>query len=286
MPIVRLTWSTAVTSPNCFVTSSRTMWPSASVANFIRSYGFDGPRRVLLVARDGKQGPTDEPAPDHGGRAPPADPRRRSAGRSRARGLTALRLADVADEAGVSVGTIQHYFGTRERLLLETFAFETERALERWRLGRAQRHERLGTGARADRDRAPSADVPGALDALAAVLGGLRARSEAAARDGRGLRPLARSVPARDRGRGRVRRVRPGARRRTRSSTGPSHSSTGSRCRSSSSTGHEPRAHARAPRREPRGRPGSVAQSEPRSGESAARAPRSPRARALASSGT
>lgn len=48
------------------------------------------------------------------------------------RGLTALRLADVADEAGVSVGTIQHYFGTRERLLLETFAFETERSLERW----------------------------------------------------------------------------------------------------------------------------------------------------------
>ena len=48
------------------------------------------------------------------------------------RGLTALRLADVADEAGVSVGTIQHYFGTRERLLLETFAFETERSLKRW----------------------------------------------------------------------------------------------------------------------------------------------------------
>ena len=32
LPIFRLTWSTAVTSPNCFVTSSRTMWPSASVA--------------------------------------------------------------------------------------------------------------------------------------------------------------------------------------------------------------------------------------------------------------
>jgi AcrR family transcriptional regulator len=48
------------------------------------------------------------------------------------RGLTALRLADVAVEAGVSVGTVQHYFGTRERLLMETFAFETERAFERW----------------------------------------------------------------------------------------------------------------------------------------------------------
>jgi AcrR family transcriptional regulator len=48
------------------------------------------------------------------------------------RGLTALRLADVAVEAGLSVGTIQYYFGTRERLLMETFAFETERASDRW----------------------------------------------------------------------------------------------------------------------------------------------------------
>ena len=52
-----------------------------------------------------------------------------------------LRLADVAAEAGVSVGTIQHYFGTRERLL-ETFAFETERSLERWLSA-----EHNGTGA-------------------------------------------------------------------------------------------------------------------------------------------
>jgi AcrR family transcriptional regulator len=48
------------------------------------------------------------------------------------RGLTGLRLADVASEAGVSIGTIQHYFGTRQRLLLETFTFETERSLDRW----------------------------------------------------------------------------------------------------------------------------------------------------------
>jgi AcrR family transcriptional regulator len=58
------------------------------------------------------------------------------------RGITGLRLADVAEEAGVSVGTIQHYFGTRERLLLETFAFETERSLERWLSA-----EHNGTGA-------------------------------------------------------------------------------------------------------------------------------------------
>lgn len=48
------------------------------------------------------------------------------------RGLTGLRLAEVADEAGLSVGSIQHYFGTRDRLLIESFAYETERAVERW----------------------------------------------------------------------------------------------------------------------------------------------------------
>jgi AcrR family transcriptional regulator len=49
-----------------------------------------------------------------------------------ARGLTGMRLADVAKEAGVSIGTVQHYFGRRERLLMETFAYEAERSLERW----------------------------------------------------------------------------------------------------------------------------------------------------------
>jgi AcrR family transcriptional regulator len=48
------------------------------------------------------------------------------------RGITGLRLSDVADEAGVSVGTVQHYFGTRECLLMETFQYETNRAVERW----------------------------------------------------------------------------------------------------------------------------------------------------------
>ena len=48
------------------------------------------------------------------------------------RGITGLRLADVATEAGVSVGTVQHYFKTRERLLMETFRYETNRAVERW----------------------------------------------------------------------------------------------------------------------------------------------------------
>jgi AcrR family transcriptional regulator len=48
------------------------------------------------------------------------------------RGVTGLRLADVAAEAGVSIGTIQHYFGTRQRLLKEAFAFETQRSVDRW----------------------------------------------------------------------------------------------------------------------------------------------------------
>jgi AcrR family transcriptional regulator len=48
------------------------------------------------------------------------------------RGVTGLRLADVAEEAGLSVGSIQHYFGTRDRLLVQTFARESERATERW----------------------------------------------------------------------------------------------------------------------------------------------------------
>jgi AcrR family transcriptional regulator len=48
------------------------------------------------------------------------------------RGITGLRLADVAREAGVSVGTVQHYFGRRETLLMETFAFVSQRAVDRW----------------------------------------------------------------------------------------------------------------------------------------------------------
>ncbi len=48
------------------------------------------------------------------------------------RGLDGTRLSDVAAEAGVSVGAIQHYFGTRERLLMQAFAYETGQAVERW----------------------------------------------------------------------------------------------------------------------------------------------------------
>ena len=49
-----------------------------------------------------------------------------------ARGLDGTRLSDVAEEAGVSVGTVQHYFHSRSRLLMEAFAFVNGRAQERW----------------------------------------------------------------------------------------------------------------------------------------------------------
>lgn len=49
-----------------------------------------------------------------------------------ARGLDGTRLADVAAEAGLSVGAVQHHFGSRRRLLLEAFAHERRLAIERW----------------------------------------------------------------------------------------------------------------------------------------------------------
>lgn len=50
-----------------------------------------------------------------------------------ANGVDSTRLADVADEAGVSVGLIQHYFRTKERLVLETFRAAIEENREAWR---------------------------------------------------------------------------------------------------------------------------------------------------------
>lgn len=48
------------------------------------------------------------------------------------RGVDRARLADVAEEAGVSLGLVQHYFRTRERLLIETFRREQERISQIW----------------------------------------------------------------------------------------------------------------------------------------------------------
>jgi AcrR family transcriptional regulator len=48
------------------------------------------------------------------------------------RGVDRARLADVAEQAGVSLGLVQHYFRTRERLLVETFRREQERISAIW----------------------------------------------------------------------------------------------------------------------------------------------------------
>jgi len=49
-----------------------------------------------------------------------------------ARGFERLRLADVASEAGVSVGTVQHYFRSREALVAATFRHFNDDAVARW----------------------------------------------------------------------------------------------------------------------------------------------------------
>jgi AcrR family transcriptional regulator len=47
-------------------------------------------------------------------------------------GVERSRLRDVADAAGVSIGTVQHYFDTRDRLIAELFDWSSERRLNAW----------------------------------------------------------------------------------------------------------------------------------------------------------
>jgi AcrR family transcriptional regulator len=47
-------------------------------------------------------------------------------------GYDALRLRDVSQAAGVSIGLIQHYFGTRDDLVRETMRVASERRAEQW----------------------------------------------------------------------------------------------------------------------------------------------------------
>ena len=49
------------------------------------------------------------------------------------RGVDAARMADIAEEAGVSIGLVQHYFRHRDRLLAEVFRRESERIAVTWR---------------------------------------------------------------------------------------------------------------------------------------------------------
>ncbi len=47
-------------------------------------------------------------------------------------GVERSRLRDVSGAAGVSIGTVQHYFDTRDRLIAELFAWSAERRLQAW----------------------------------------------------------------------------------------------------------------------------------------------------------
>jgi AcrR family transcriptional regulator len=49
-----------------------------------------------------------------------------------ARGFDRMRLSDVAEAAGVSIGTVQHYFGSREAVLVAAFRHVHADALRRW----------------------------------------------------------------------------------------------------------------------------------------------------------
>lgn len=46
------------------------------------------------------------------------------------RGYESTRLQDVSQEAGLSIGLIQHYFGTRENLLSEALVHATDQLLD------------------------------------------------------------------------------------------------------------------------------------------------------------
>jgi len=54
-------------------------------------------------------------------------------------GFDAMRLRDVAQQARVSIGLIQHYFNTRDELLFETMRTASRRRAQQW--------VRLATGA-------------------------------------------------------------------------------------------------------------------------------------------
>lgn len=48
------------------------------------------------------------------------------------RGYDSVRLRDIASSAGVSIGLLQHYFGSREELLAESLEHHCSALLEEW----------------------------------------------------------------------------------------------------------------------------------------------------------
>lgn len=62
-------------------------------------------------------------------------------------GVERTRLRDVGEAAGVSIGTVQHYFDTRDRLVRELFDWSSDRRLDGWlaatKAGRRDAWERV-----------------------------------------------------------------------------------------------------------------------------------------------
>jgi AcrR family transcriptional regulator len=56
-------------------------------------------------------------------------------------GFDRLRLRDVADEAGVSIGMLQHYFATRDQLGREAFAYVCQERARRLAASTASMHD-------------------------------------------------------------------------------------------------------------------------------------------------
>jgi AcrR family transcriptional regulator len=59
-------------------------------------------------------------------------------------GFDALRLRDVAQDAGVSIGLIQHYFRTRDDLLLHTMREASRRRVAEWAAAASATHDGAG----------------------------------------------------------------------------------------------------------------------------------------------
>ena len=101
-----------------------------------------------------------------------------------ARGFDGMRLSDVAEEAGVSVGTVQHYFGSREAVLVGAFRHVHASALRRWHAAAEGETESLAAAGR-DRRLLDRRALPRALGRVARLLDALPARRAHAPRQRR-----------------------------------------------------------------------------------------------------
>lgn len=90
-----------------------------------------------MAAERGSESASDRPSQRR--RRGPVRPRRRQEQRTRifdateqlllSHGIERIRLRDVADTASISIGSVQHYFETRDRLIAEYFDWSARRRL-------------------------------------------------------------------------------------------------------------------------------------------------------------